>query len=143
MKKVYISGRISGLPREQYAKYFAEAERMLKADGYDVVNPTRFWLCKCYERLERLLGADTTYRIVLLYDIWRMLRCDMIYKIPGWQQSRGANIESCVAYHLNVWPVRKDTIKDIDMRLQRIIRKDSSIDDSKPKTKKQPKRKTS
>ena len=72
-----------------------------------------------------------------------MLRCDMIYKIPGWQQSRGANIESCVAYHLNVWPVRKDTIKDIDMRLQRIIRKDSSIDDSKPKTKKQPKRKTS
>ena len=115
-KKVYISGRISDLPREQYMTMFCIAEQMLRKKGYEVVNPTRFFMCK-YIWLYRLLG----YRLTLLYDLWRLMRCDLIYKLPGWQQSKGANIESCVAYHMKVWPMSKDVVQKIDKRMEKLI----------------------
>ncbi len=118
MKKVYLSGQISGLPREQYMKYFAEAERLLTKEGFKVVNPTRFFMCK-YECVYRLLG----YRLTLLYDLWRLMRCDLIYKLPGWKQSRGANIESCVAYHFKIWPVTKQDTAKLDKKLAKLQEK--------------------
>ena len=111
-KKVYISGRISDLPREQYMTMFGIAEQMLRKKGYEVVNPTRFIMCK-YIWLYRLLG----YRLTLLYDLWKLMQCDLIYKLPGWQQSKGANIESCVAYHCSVFPIVKKMREKIDYRL--------------------------
>ena len=117
-KKVYISGRISDLPREQYMTMFSIAEQMLRKKGYDPVNPTRFFMCK-YIWLYKLLG----YRLTLLYDLWRLMQCDLIYKLPGWQQSRGANIESCVAYHMKIWPVPENQTKNLDKRLAKLIEK--------------------
>ena len=118
MKKVYISGRISGLPREQYMRLFFIAASMLKTRGYKPVNPTRFLMCR-WPWLYRLLG----YNLTLLIDLWMLMRCDLIYKIPGWQQSRGANIESCVAYHFKVWPMSKDVVSKIDKRMEKMIKK--------------------
>ena len=117
-KKVYISGRISDLPREQYMTMFRIAEQMLRKKDYEPVNPTRFFMCK-YIWLYRLLG----YRLTLLYDLWRLMRCDLIYKLPGWQQSRGANIESCVAYHMKIWPVPESHTKNLDKLLAELIEK--------------------
>ena len=36
MEKIYISGRISGLPIEEVAAKFDETETKLKAQGYEV-----------------------------------------------------------------------------------------------------------
>ena len=118
MKKVYISGRISDLPREQYMTMFSIAEQMLRKKGYEPVNPTRFFMCK-YIWLYRLLG----YRLTLLYDLWRLMRCDLIYKLPGWRESRGANIESCIAFHFKIWPVPFSQTKKLDMRLAKLQEK--------------------
>lgn len=126
MKKVYLSGRISDLPREQYMAYFQKAEELLTKEGFNVVNPTKFIMCK-HLWIYKIIG----YSLTLLYDLWRLMRCDLIYKIPGWQQSRGANIESCVAYHFKVWPMRKDIAKKIDKRLEKMIKK---FESSKPST---------
>ena len=41
MEKIYISGRISGLPIEEVAAKFDETETKLKAQGYEVINPLR------------------------------------------------------------------------------------------------------
>ena len=117
-KKVYISGRISDLPREQYMTMFRIAEQMLRKKGYEPVNPTRFFMCK-YIWLYRLLG----YRLTLLYDLWRLMRCDLIYKLPGWRDSRGANIESCVAYHFKILPVPDSQTKKLDKLLAELIEK--------------------
>ena len=126
-KKVYISGRISGLPREQYMRLFCIAASMLNKKGYETVNPTNVWVCRwpwLYRMMERVLGCDKSYYSTLLYDLWLLRRCDHIYKLPGWQQSRGANIESCVAYHFKIWPVQKsDGIRKIDKRLEKLIKK--------------------
>ena len=117
-KKVYLSGRISDLPREQYMDYFQKAEELLAKEGFKVINPTKFVMCR-HLWLYRLLG----YNITLLYDLWRLSKCDNIYKLPGWQQSHGANIESCFAYHMKVWPVPKKVIERTDRKLESIIKK--------------------
>lgn len=96
-KKIYLSGQISGMCREEYTANFAKAEELLRKDGYQVINPTRTILSRWP------LCRWVTYRHYLIYDIWLLLHCDYIYKLPGWRESRGAQIESCVAYHMNIF----------------------------------------
>ena len=106
-KRIYISGPMSGVPRDQYLEMFRRAEQSLRDRGYQrIVNPIRVWACR-WPWLYRIVG----YRLTLLYDLWLLMRCDQIYKLPGWQQSRGANIESSVAYHFKIWPVPDNITK--------------------------------
>ena len=98
---------------------FWKAEDLLRNHGYDdVVNPVRVWACK-FPWLYRMVG----YRLTLLYDIWLLMRCTHIYKLPRWQQSRGANIESFVAYHFKICPVPQSDIKKLDKRLAKLQEK--------------------
>ena len=96
--KVYISGPISGIDRAVYLRNFAEAEKMLREKGYDVVNPTRLapsrWLW-----IYKMLG----YRVTLLYDIWHLFKCDGIFMLDGWMRSRGARLELAVA---DIWDIK-------------------------------------
>ena len=109
-KRIYISGPMSGVPREQYLEMFRRAEQSLRSNGYTkVVNPIRVWVCR-WPWLYRIVG----YRLTLLYDLWLLTRCDLIYKLPGWRDSRGANIESCVAYHFKIWSVPFSQTKKLD-----------------------------
>lgn len=100
---------MTGLPRAEYMESFAQAEKKLRELGYNcIVNPTRIFACRyewMYHLLVRLFGAKATYTLVLLYDLWQLSRCNLIYKLPGWQQSRGCNIESCVAYWFRIWSI--------------------------------------
>lgn len=117
--RVYISGPISGLDRRLYVEMFKRAEQSLRSQGYTkIVNPIRVWACR-WPWLYRLVG----YRLTLLYDLWLLMRCDMIYKLPGWRDSRGANIESCVAFHFIIWPVPESQTKKLDKRLAKLIEK--------------------
>ena len=97
MKRIYISGPISGIDRAVYLANFAKAEERLKARGYEVLNPTRLppsrWLW-----IYKVLG----YRLTLLYDIWHLLRCDGITMLHGWEQSRGARLEKATAEIFNI-----------------------------------------
>jgi len=87
-KRVYISGPISGLEREEYLARFAEAERWLQGHGYDVCNPCRLAPCR-WPWLYRIIG----YRLTLWYDVLHLLFCDYIAMLPGWMNSRGALYE--------------------------------------------------
>ena len=97
MKRIYISGPISGLERADYLANFAKAEGELRAKGYDTLNPTRLppsrWLW-----IYKVLG----YRLTLLYDLWHLMRCDGITMLAGWEQSRGARLEKATADIFNI-----------------------------------------
>ena len=117
--KVYISGPMSNLTREQYIDLFTRVEQSLRSHGYHrIVNPIHVWACR-WPWLYRLIG----YRLTLLYDLWLLMRCDLIYKIPGWKESRGANIESCVAYWFKIWPVQSQFSTKLDKRLAKLQEK--------------------
>lgn len=108
--RIYISGPITGHSREEYLRRFEAAEQALREQGYvNIVNPTRLWPCR-FPLLYKILG----YRITLLYDLWKLTGCQRIYKMPDWRTSRGAQIESCVAYHFNVWMLAQDVREKID-----------------------------
>ena len=64
MEKVFISGPMTGLSREEYTRRFDDAEAMLKASGYKVINPSKFLICR-YPRLFKFIS----YRLGLLYDL--------------------------------------------------------------------------
>ena len=111
-RKVYISGQISQIPSEEYLARFAKAEELLKQEGYEVVNPTKFFICR-HLWAYRIVG----YVGALLYDLWRLSQCDMIYKCPGWKESHGANIESCWAYHMNINLLLRKEREKIDKKM--------------------------
>lgn len=92
-KKVYLSGRMSGIQRDVYMKRFADVEKQMIAWGYDPVNPTKFIFCK-WLWLYRILG----YELCLLIDLWYLHKCDAIVLIGlDWTNSRGSCTEKAYA----------------------------------------------
>ena len=118
MKIVYISGQISGLERDEYMERFAYAEQLLTEQGYKAVNPTRFFICR-HLWAYRIVG----YVGALLYDLWRLSKCDIIYKLPGWRSSKGANIESCWAYHMNIYLLPPKQREALDKKVAKHMEK--------------------
>jgi len=80
--KIYISGKITGLPKEQYTAMFKTAEIDLRASGHDTVNPCSLGI-----------ADDSTTEQALLVCLLHLRQCDAIYLLPNWQQSPGAVIE--------------------------------------------------
>ena len=141
-KRVYISGPMTGIVpddaaknREEYMARFHRAELLLINAGYWVVNPCRLAPCRSqrlYRWMVRMFGQDGAYMLALLYDLWQLHKCDLIYKIPGWKESRGANVESCFAFHYDVWVLPTKTREKIDRKMSNyIIRREEALRQAK------------
>ena len=117
-RRVYLSGGMSGIPRSEYQRKFREAERILRRHGYGVINPCRVWPCRfpwLYRLMNALLGKRLAYAVILAYDlILLMTRADGIAMLPGWQASRGAQIENYVSMHFWMQGISKAVTEEID-----------------------------
>lgn len=91
MKKIYISGPISGLPLETVYNNFTNAEVELLEQGYEVVNP-----------LNNGLPTNATWEEHMRADLRLLLDCDAIYMLEGWEKSRGARIEYALGVDLKM-----------------------------------------
>jgi len=91
MRKVYISGKISGKPKTQYQREFSEAEKFLKSMGYYVVNPASDEYFDSHE------FSNKSYREIIAIDIQVISICDTIYMLQGWEGSNGAIVENAFA----------------------------------------------
>ena len=80
--QVYISGKITGLPITEAERRFREAEELLKALNLNPINPMKNGLP---------LGA--TWEEHMAKDIELLKKCDVIFMLDNWQESRGARIE--------------------------------------------------
>ena len=75
--KVYIAGAITNNP--DYNKQFAEAEEILKASGHTVLNPVK--------------NKGFSYKDYIDMGLCELMKCDGIYLLDGWLNSRGARLE--------------------------------------------------
>ena len=78
--RIYISGAISNDPN--YKQKFDDAEMLLKAQGYEVINPTV---------LSALTGLS--YEEYMELDFHLIDMCGAMYMLEGWEMSCGANRE--------------------------------------------------
>jgi hypothetical protein len=98
MTRIYIAGPMTGLPEYNYPAFNAEAAR-LRALGYHVENPA-----------ENPGPASKKWELCMRPAIRQMLTCDTVAFLPGWQHSRGANVEIELATHLGLKVVSADSI---------------------------------
>lgn len=87
---VYLSGPISGNDPVKVLRDFKLAEMKLQSEGHTVVNP-----------MEVDHTHDRTWEAYMRRDIVELMRCEAIYMLPGWERSRGAQIELQLAKSLN------------------------------------------
>lgn len=80
--RIYISGPITGVP--DYMGRFEAAEAVLKAAGWDVVNPA-----KVLAPVTEILTYDELMAVCLVL----MDMCGAVQLLPGWRESRGAMME--------------------------------------------------
>lgn len=80
--KIYISGKISGLPYGEVERKFADAEELLESIGFEVVNPLRNGLPEKEEWIKHLCK-----------DIELLHGCGAIFMLDNWRDSRGARHE--------------------------------------------------
>ena len=83
--KVYISGKISGLPKQEAWCKFAIHAGKLKRAGHTVINPVT---------IDRMLpGLDWKAYMTIAYGILHYPSIDAIYMLKDWTESAGAIIE--------------------------------------------------
>ena len=87
MKKmrIYISGKITGLPPEEVLENFMKADRMIRKKGYDTVNPIIV--------VDPLSDMEWRTYMGIAYAIIHDKSIDAIYMLRNWKRSKGACME--------------------------------------------------
>jgi len=99
MKRIYLSGPMSGMPEHNFPAFNAEAAR-LRALGYDVVNP-----------VDINPDPGVTWHQCLRNDLQALLTCDTLALLDGWMVSQGAHLELHVAHRVGMRIVEARQIK--------------------------------
>lgn len=90
MRRIYIAGPMSGLPELNFPAFHAAA-KALREQGHHVENPAE-------------INADPKAQWLdcMRTDIARLVTCDAVLMLPGWQNSRGALVEHGLAVGLGL-----------------------------------------
>ena len=80
--KIYIAGKISGLPRNEVEAKFSEAKRRLEDKGHVVFIPT------VLPEYNEVPHDDYMHICYAMVDI-----CDAVFMLKDWQDSMGARME--------------------------------------------------
>lgn len=90
MKKIYISGKMTGLTCGVIKDKFQNTKDLLINKGYTVVNPFE------------ILTDDQTWLGYMRADIKELVDCDAIYMQKDYQDSKGALCEREIAIRLGL-----------------------------------------
>jgi nucleoside 2-deoxyribosyltransferase len=89
-KTVYIAGKVFGLPEQQVREKIERVSTDLQNQGYRVVSPAES------------INKGETWERTMKQSIKSMLECDEVHLLPGWQESRGAQLERDIAIRLGM-----------------------------------------
>lgn len=91
MKRIYISGPMTGMPNHNFPAFHAEAAR-LRDLGYEVTNPADI----------NPEPDNASWHECLRNDLAALLGCDAVALLDGWENSMGAKFEVDVALRLGM-----------------------------------------
>jgi len=103
--RIYLSGRMSGLPRKKWFDRFEWWQFFWEMKGYHVVNPAKTFIA--YNPWWYWIIG---YRWTLWVDLRLLKRCTHIFMVgDDWQQSKGARLERMKARE---WKIKELTINN-------------------------------
>jgi len=88
--KIYISGKITGLPFREVKAKFQAVQNFLEELGFEIVNPMNNGLTK-----------NDNWEQHMIKDIAELFACEAIYMIDNWAESLGASIEYDIAKRMD------------------------------------------
>ena len=91
-RKIYVSGKVSGLPYKEVQEKFKWHCAFLSLKGYDAVNPLDVCLFEDGREWQHYMEAA----------LKALLGCDAIYLLKDWGQSKGARCEYALARELGL-----------------------------------------
>ena len=89
-KTAYISGKITGLPKEDVKTKFGTLATKLQTMGLEVVTPVA------------LVDDSKSWDETVRSDIKKMMDCDELHMLHNWQDSKGAMLTRDVAIRLGI-----------------------------------------
>lgn len=86
--RIYVAGPMTGIPELNFPAFHAAAAE-LRGRGHHVENPAE-------------INADPTAQWLdcMRSDVARLVTCDAVYMLSGWERSRGATVEHTLAVGL-------------------------------------------
>lgn len=105
--RVYLSGPMTGIADNNFPAFHALAAK-LRAEGYEVVSPAE-------------IQEAETWELCLRADLRELCTCDAIALMPGWENSKGANLELHVAHRLGMRVIHLPLQFDLVAHLHRQI----------------------
>lgn len=85
-KKVYVSLPISNVPQYRIDEMLFRAQKHIGASGHKMISP-----------YDASPDANASYSTHMGNDIKALLECDMVLMMPGWQLSKGCQLEHSAA----------------------------------------------
>lgn len=89
-RKIYIAGKVTGLPRQEVMAKFRAAENKLSGEGWQVINPTL------------LISEDASWEDAMKVCFAALAECQAIYMLVDWRDSRGAVLEHSKACEMGM-----------------------------------------
>ena len=99
MKKVFISGPVTGLEYDQVVKKFNAVEQKLLDMGYQVFNPVSF------------VKPSDDWKTAMKKCLRTLSICDSICMLKGFESSKGAVIEFNIACDLDYEIMFEENLK--------------------------------
>lgn len=87
MKRIYISGQITGLDLKMAEEYFKAAEQVITDMGHIAINPM----------VILPYSPELTWENYMVADIKAIFTCDAMLMLENWKNSKGAKIEHAIA----------------------------------------------
>lgn len=97
MSKVYLAGKVTGLPYAEVTMKFGFAQKTLERMGFTVVNPLQV-VSDEYAKHPHVAGRllDVPWIICMRWCIAALTTCDVAVFLDDWIDSNGAQIERMV-----------------------------------------------
>ncbi|GIZ10004.1 DUF4406 domain-containing protein [Flavobacterium sp. UMI-01] len=90
-QKIYIAGKVTGLPQEECTMNFDVAQAAIEKIGYEAVNP-----------LKVVNDWNASWEVAMRKCIAALMECDLILMLDNYTNSPGARIELDLAKRLGI-----------------------------------------